>query len=92
MHKITSLRKGIMVLKRLAVEPYEMSALELSHDIKSNRSTIHRILNNLIEEGLVEQDSSNKKYRLGNAANEIGLGYINCKLKLDKGNDSVQNR
>jgi DNA-binding IclR family transcriptional regulator len=75
--KITSLRKGIMVLKRLAGEPYEMSAIELSNDLKLNRSTIHRILNNLIEEGLVEQNSNNKKYRLGEAINEIGLGYIN---------------
>lgn len=30
MNKLTSLRKGIMVLKRFAVEPNEMSAIELS--------------------------------------------------------------
>lgn len=82
MNKVNSLRKGIMVLKRLTLEPFEMSALELSSELKLNRSTIHRILNNLIEEELVEQNQLNRKYRLGLGAEKIGLGYKNCQTHL----------
>lgn len=83
MGKINSLRKGIMVLKRLTLEPFEMSALELSCELKLNRSTIHRILNNLIEEELVEQNQLNRKYRLSHGAEKIGLGYKNCQAHIN---------
>ncbi|MEY8303786.1 IclR family transcriptional regulator [Anaerosalibacter bizertensis] len=80
----TSLKKAIMILKRLSKEPYEMSALDLSNELGLNRSTIHRILNSLIEEELVFQNSLSRKYSLGPVAYSIGMGYLNNNNKIDQ--------
>lgn len=83
MKKITSLKKGIMILKRLSEKPYEMSAIELSNDLGINRSTVHRILKHLIEENLIEQNIENKKYRLGYITHKIGKGYVESREYLE---------
>lgn len=75
--KLSSIEKTILILKRLANEPFEMTALELSNELKMNRSTVHRILKTLKDEMLVLQNPLSKKYTLGPAAYHIGIAYIN---------------
>lgn len=74
--KISSINKAINILKRLAEEPFEMTALNLSNELQINRSTVHRILSTLKEEFLVLQNPYNKKYYLGPAAYHIGASYV----------------
>lgn len=74
---MTSIEKTFMILKRLAHEPYEMTALELSEELKINRSTVHRILNTLKNQMLVLQNPFNKKYSLGPECYHIGIAYLN---------------
>ncbi|MTI68253.1 MAG: IclR family transcriptional regulator [Firmicutes bacterium] len=74
--KVISIIKVSKVLKRLAKEPYEMTALELSNELNINRSTIHRILNTLISEMMVLKNPSNKKYKIGPTLYHMGSAYL----------------
>ena len=73
---ISSIEKAIKVLKRLSEEPYKMTALELSDELNINRSTVHRILNTLMDEMLILQSPESKKYTLGPGAYYIGSSYL----------------
>ncbi len=53
----SSIDKAFMILERLARKPYEMTALELSRELQINRSTVHRILNDLIVRTVVVKKS-----------------------------------
>lgn len=76
-NKLSSVEKTIELLKYLAREPYNFSALELSKALNINRSTVHRILSTLKSEMLILQCPSNKKYRLGPMTYHLGSIYIN---------------
>lgn len=73
----SSIDKAFMILDRLARKPYEMTALELSMELQINRSTVHRILNSLIDRTVVIKNPTNKKYSLGPGAYRIGSGFLN---------------
>ena len=74
--KISAIEKAIIILKRLAEEPFEMSVLDLSNELQINRSTVHRTIGILKEEYLVLQNPYNKKYYLGPTAYHIGASYV----------------
>lgn len=74
--KLSSIEKTIMIMKRLAQEPFQMTAIELSDELNINRSTVHRILNILKKEMLVMQNPVSKNYSLGPGAYHIGAAYI----------------
>lgn len=87
----SSLDKAFMILERLARKPYEMTALQLAKELQINRSTIHRILNNLMERTVVVKDPNTRKYSVGPGAYRIGSGFLNkqpnigsIKAELDK--------
>lgn len=73
----SSIDKAFMILERLARKPYEKTALELSKELQINRSTVHRILNVLIDRKMVIKNPSNKKYSIGPGAYRIGSGFLN---------------
>ncbi len=85
-NKISSIGKAVKILKKLSEEPYQMTAIELSDVLDINRSTVHRILNTLIEEMLILQNPISKKYSLGPTAYHIGNGYL-CK---DNNSDQIK--
>lgn len=73
----TSIGKAYMILERLAKKPYEMSALELGQVTGLNRSTVHRILNILIDNTMVVQNPTTKKYSIGPGSYRIGSAFLN---------------
>ncbi|ACB86225.1 IclR family transcriptional regulator [Natranaerobius thermophilus] len=77
--KLSSNRKAIKVLKALAQEPYEFSAKEISEQLNINRTSVHRILNDYMQEKLVTQNRYTKKYKLGPETFKIGAAYLNVK-------------
>lgn len=75
----TVLKKVIVTIKYLAENPYSFTAIEISRDLGINRSTVHRILAELIEERMVIQNYATKKYSLGPMAYHIGVSYSHNK-------------
>jgi DNA-binding IclR family transcriptional regulator len=74
--KLTAIGKTIEILKTLAKEPFSYSAQELSSLLSINRTTVHRILNELEQELFVVQNNSNKKYTIGPSMYHIGSKYL----------------
>jgi DNA-binding IclR family transcriptional regulator len=65
--------KAIAILGQFTLEEPLLGVSELSRRLGLTRSTVHRLLASLRQGGLIEQDSSTHKYRLGRAA--VDLGY-----------------
>lgn len=62
----TSLRRGIAVLRAMAAMPPEGSRLkDVAEAVGMPAASVHRLLNSLLIEGIVEQDKRTKRYRLG---------------------------
>lgn len=73
-----SVRRALGLLKQLA-EQHE-SGMRLSELVQTSglvRSTTHRLLTCLAEEGFVEKDASGKRYRLGLQAMQLGFAVMN---------------
>ncbi|KUO74363.1 MAG: KdgR family transcriptional regulator [Clostridia bacterium BRH_c25] len=75
----TVLKKILSIIRYLAEKPYSFTAIEVSRDLGINRSTVHRILAELIEERMVIQNYTTKKYSLGPMAYHIGASYTDNK-------------
>lgn len=80
----TSIEKAIATLKRLSEPPYEMTALELSKELRINRSSVHRMINTFMKEMMVLQNPITKKYSLGPEAYRIGNSYILSLNSMDQ--------
>jgi DNA-binding IclR family transcriptional regulator len=65
--------KAVAILGQFTLEEPQLGVSELSRRLGLTRSTVHRLLASLRQGGLIEQDSSSHKYRLGRAA--VDLGY-----------------
>jgi DNA-binding IclR family transcriptional regulator len=65
--------KAIAILGQFTLEEPQLGVSELSRRLGFTRSTVHRLLASLRQGGLIEQDTSSHKYRLGRAA--VDLGY-----------------
>lgn len=78
------LKKIIAIIKYLAEKPYSFTATEISRDLGINRSTAHRILSELIEEHMVIQNFTTKKFSLGPMAYHIGVSYTENKDYLSQ--------
>src|SRR5207253_10293474 len=63
-NKIQSLDRALEILKLLGSEP-EMRVTDLARRLEVHKSTVFRLLSTLEEHGLVEQNPSSEKYRLG---------------------------
>lgn len=62
----TSLRRGISLLRMIARMPQDGSRLkDLAEALAMPTASVHRLLADLVAEGLVEQDKRTKRYRLG---------------------------
>ncbi|MGE5631857.1 MAG: IclR family transcriptional regulator [Caulobacteraceae bacterium] len=75
----TVLKKTVSIIRYLAERPYSFTAIEISRKLGINRSTVHRILAELIEERMVIQNYTTKKYSLGPMVYHIGVSYSDNK-------------
>lgn len=71
-----TIQKAIAVLNFISKEPYYFTAMEISEGLSLNRSSVHRILSSLMDEGMVLQSRSNRKYKLGPLSYHIGASYL----------------
>jgi len=72
-----SVRRALGLLKQLAEQ--HGSGMRLSELVQSSglvRSTTHRLLTCLTEEGFVEKDATGKRYRLGLQAMQLGFAAM----------------
>src|SRR6202022_923156 len=63
-NRVQSLDRALEILKLLGTEP-EMRVTDLARRLEVHKSTVFRLLSTLQEHGLVEQNPSTEKYRLG---------------------------
>lgn len=77
MEKLSSLDKFIKVLDVLSREPYELKIGELSQRVGINRTSVHRILSELLKIGYVIRDEATKNYKIGPTLYQIGNVYLN---------------
>src|ERR1700687_5732499 len=63
-NKVQSLDRALEILKLLGAEP-QMRVTELARRLEVHKSTVFRLLSTLQEHGLVEQNPTTEKYRLG---------------------------
>lgn len=80
-----SVRRALGLLKQLAGQ--QEAGMRLSELVVTSglvRSTAHRLLTCLTEEGFVEKDSSGKRYRLGIQAMQLGFAVMHRMPLLEK--------
>jgi IclR family KDG regulon transcriptional repressor len=69
---LSSVASAARLLKAFAGDRQEMGVTEAARHLGLGKSTAHRLLNTLAEEGLLEQDERTGAYRLGLAVYELG--------------------
>lgn len=74
--KMTPIEKVMKILGVLSNVPYEYKVAEISELSGVNRSTVHRILNELSTEGWVIQDRLTKNFKIGPMAYHTGSVYL----------------
>ena len=73
--KQTTIDKVIKILRILSQPPFEYKIAQLSAESDINRSTVHRILNKLLEDKWVMQDTETKKFKVGPMTYHVGSVY-----------------
>ena len=69
---IHSIKRAIQILNSFTLQKKELGVTELSKKLNLHKSTIHRILVTLEDEGLVVGNQISQKYRLGMKLFELG--------------------
>lgn len=62
---VQSIERAIKIMEELATEKDGIGVTELAHRVQLHKSTVHRILNTLMQYGYAEQNPKTEKYRLG---------------------------
>lgn len=66
--------RAIAALKILALHPHAgLRLVDLARDMELERPTAHRLLQTLVSQGMVVQDTRSRRYRLGPLVFELGL-------------------
>jgi len=69
---IQSIKRAIRILNSFALKKGELGVTELSERLNLHKSTVHRILVTLEDEGFMVKDQVSQKYRLGIKLFELG--------------------
>ncbi len=64
-NRLSSVAKAARVLKAFTSSTPDWGVSELAERLGESKSSVHRILSTLADEGLLEQDASSGRYRLG---------------------------
>jgi len=70
--KLSSVRNAARILKQFSARNREYGVSELSRKLELSKSSTHRLLSTLAAEGLLSQDPTTGKYRLGLAMYDLG--------------------
>ncbi len=68
---LSSVRNAVRVLKSFSTTDREWGVTELSRKLELGKSTTHRLLSTLVEEGMLEQNAETGRYRLGLAVFDL---------------------
>jgi IclR family KDG regulon transcriptional repressor len=69
---IQSIKRAVQILNSFTLKKDELGITELSERLNLHKSTVHRILVTLEDEGFVAKDQVSQKYRLGIKLFELG--------------------
>lgn len=86
-NSMSSLKKAFLILHQLSESPYEYTPTLLAQKTGVNRTTIHRILQELADFDVVIKNESTKTYRIGPNIYRMGSVYhhnLNFKSKLEE--------
>lgn len=72
--RLSSVATAISLLKQFTAEEQEIGVSGLARKLGVAKSTVHRLAQTLVWEGMLEQNPENEKYRLGIAL--FGLGAL----------------
>ncbi len=75
-NKLSSIGKVTSILKFLSEEPYKYKVAEISNATGINRSSVHRILYELMDEGFIIQEEESGKFCIGASLYNIGMVYL----------------
>ncbi len=76
---MNSAEKLVYILKRMSDPPYEMGITELSREMSTSKSAVHKIVSILVKDNLLVQNPSTRKYSLGPLAFRLGSVYSESK-------------
>ena len=71
---VQSVKNALKVLKLFTPKTSQLSVTEISANLALPKSTVHRVLKELVVEGFLTQDEKNLKYKLGFSI--LGLGGV----------------
>jgi DNA-binding IclR family transcriptional regulator len=75
--KLTPVEKAMLILETMSNHPEKLKVAEISELTKLNRTTVYRILKELLEKDWVIQDYQTKKFLIGPMAFHVGMAYTN---------------
>jgi DNA-binding IclR family transcriptional regulator len=75
--KLSPVEKAMLILETMSNHPDELKVAELSELTKINRTTVYRILKELLAKDWVIQNFKTGKYIVGPMAFHVGLAYTN---------------
>ncbi|WP_076858368.1 IclR family transcriptional regulator [Bradyrhizobium mercantei] len=64
-------QKTVRLLKQFSLDAPELGVIELSHRLQMDRASVHRLLQSLCGEGIVQQNERTRRYSLGPAIMDI---------------------
>jgi DNA-binding IclR family transcriptional regulator len=70
--RLSSVTSAIRLLKLFSAEDEELGISDLAKRLNVAKSTVHRLASALLDEGLLEQNPENNRYRLGVALFRLG--------------------
>ena len=73
--KLTPIEKALLMLETMSNHPDELKVAEISELTKINRTTVHRILKELLAKEWVIQNFKTGKYIVGPMAFHVGMAY-----------------
>ncbi|QOX64743.1 IclR family transcriptional regulator [Anoxybacterium hadale] len=75
--KTTPIEKALLIMETMSNHPEELKVAELSELTGLNRTTVHRILGELLAKEWVIQDYKTRKFMIGPMAFHVGMAYTN---------------
>lgn len=86
-----ALRRGVAVLKAIArANASQLSLAQVARMEGLPRSTAHRILHCLVDEGLVERSADGRHYQLGELTHELGMVPTAHAAAIERWRDLVE--
>jgi DNA-binding IclR family transcriptional regulator len=75
--RLSPVEKAMLILETMSNHPDELKVAEVSELTKINRTTVHRILKELLAKDWVIQNFKTGKYIIGPMAFHVGMAYTN---------------